>query len=112
MNKELFVSTMEKIEELHREQERFNDMLRSIDSEFGGGYIHNKTINLLEDLLVKLVNDKYGNISYYMWEIDFGKGYEDGMITAEDGSIIRLSNPSELYDLIVEENADDESELA
>ena len=81
--------------------EKFNDILREIDPEFGGGYVHNKTIFLVEELLSKLVNDKYDNISYYMWEIDFGKEYKEGCITEEDGTPIPLSNAGELYDLIM-----------
>ena len=101
MDKELFVETINKLQELSEEQEKFNDILRLIDPEFGGGYVHNKTIFLVEELLSKLVNDKYDNISYYMWEIDFGKEYEDGCVTEEDGTPIPLSNASELYDFIM-----------
>ena len=101
MNKELFVDTMNKIEELVREQDEFDNLLHKIDNEFGGGYIYNKPIAILEDLLRILVNDKYDNISYYMWELDFGKEYKEGSITEEDGTPIPLSNASELYDLIM-----------
>ena len=104
MDRDLFIDTMNKIEALAREQDEFNDMLRKIDPEFGGCYIHNKTIFLLEELLSKLVNDKYDNISYYMWEIDFGKEYKMGCVAEEDGTPIPLSNPGELYDLIMESN--------
>lgn len=101
MDKALFVETMNKLQELSEEQEMFNDALRVIDNEFGGGYIHNKTIFLVEELLAKLMNDKYDYISYYMWELDFGKEYKDGDIVDEDGTFIRLSNAEELYDYII-----------
>ena len=103
MNKELFVNTINEMGKLYKEQELFNDVLKKIDNDFGGCLIHNKTITLLEDLLKKLVNDKYDYISYYLWELDFGKEYKDGVITEADGSIIKLSNPEELYDLIMRE---------
>lgn len=106
MDKELFVSTMKQIEELHNEQERFNDILKAIDPEFGGGYIHNKPISIFEDLLRKLINDQYDYISYYMWELDFGKKYEDGVITEGDGTIIKLATPEDLYILIQNSNAE------
>lgn len=106
MNKELFVKTINQMEELHNEEEKFNGVLKVIDPEFGGGYIHNKTINMLENLLKELVNDQYDYIGYYLWELNFGHDYEDGMITSETGENIRLSNPEELYNLIAEENKD------
>ena len=101
MDKELFVKTMNQIEELARQQDKLDDMLKEIDPEFGGGYIHNKSIFILEELLAQLTNDKYENIAYYMWEIDFGKEYVDGMITDDQGNNIPLSNAEELYDLIM-----------
>lgn len=103
MNKELFVNTINEMEKLCKEQELFNDVLKKIDNDFGGCLIHNKTITLLEDLLKKIVNDESDYIDYYIWELDFGKKYKDGIITYNDGTIIKLSNPEELYDLIMSE---------
>lgn len=110
MDKELFVNTIRQMEELYIEQEKFNDMLKSIDNEFGGGYIHSKSIDILYNLLKELVNDKQDDwIGYYLWELDFGKKYEDGMITEADGTIIKLSTPEELYDLIISETQNAEN---
>lgn len=103
MEKELFVDTMNKIKSLAQEQEAFNDMLRRIDDNFGGGYIHHKSISILEELLSKLMNDQWDNISYWMWELDFGDKYVDGCVTEADGTIIKLQTPEELYDFIMSE---------
>ena len=73
MDKELFISTMAKIEELHHEQEMFNDVLKRLDPEFGGGYINSKAIDTLVNLLKVLVDDEYDNIGYYIWELDIFK---------------------------------------
>lgn len=107
MDRDLFIQTVNHIEELNKESEKFNDMLRSIDPEFGGGYIHNKSIEILSNLLKTLVNDQYDNISYYMWELNFGKNYRDGMITDahDETKIYRMSNAGELYDFIKDNNA-------
>lgn len=108
MDKKLFVDTMNEIEKLNQEQEKFNDLLKEIDPDFGGCLIHNKTISLLEDLLSKLVNDKYGDIGYYMWELDFGKKYEEGMVTASDGTPIPLATAADLYELIMDNATEEE----
>lgn len=100
MNKDLFISTMNKLEELNKEQEEFYNILHKMDNEFGGCYIHNKTISMVEDLLKNLMNDKYDYIGYYMWELNFGKDYTDGIITEADGTIIKLANAEDLYNLI------------
>lgn len=106
MNKDLFIQTIETMEKLNSEQEAFNDLLRVVDSEFGGGYIHNKTISLLADLLKEFTNDRYDYISYYLWEIDFGREYYDGCITDSDGSIIPLRTAEDLYNLIMSSQAE------
>lgn len=106
MNKDLFIQTIETMEKLNSEQEAFNNLLRVVDSEFGGGYIHNKTISLLADLLKEFTNDQYDYISYYLWEIDFGREYYDGCITDSDGSIIPLRTAEDLYNLIMSSQAE------
>ena len=65
------------------------------------GYIHNKTIALIVDLLAQLVNDEYDYISYYIWDLDFGKDYKENSVTKDDISF-PLSNAEELYDLIMD----------
>lgn len=104
MTKEKFIETINYIHTLYIESEKFNDMMREIDSEFGGGFIHNKTINFLENLLIELMNDKCNEISYFLWELDFGSKYEDGCITGPNGEIIKLATPEDLYNLILEDN--------
>lgn len=103
MNKELFIETINQIVELNKEQTEFNDMLRRIDTEFGGGYIHNKTISILENLLKTLTNDESDWISYWLWELNFGESYTDGCVTESDGTIIPLRTPEDLYNLIISE---------
>lgn len=103
MNKELFIKVVNQIEELNNEQEEFNSILHKIDNEFGGGLIHNKSIDFLTNLLKELINDTNDWISYYMWEIDFGKKYYDGCVTESDGTNISLRNAEDLYNLIISE---------
>lgn len=100
MNKDMFVNTINFIKELNTEANNFNDMLKVVDSEFGGGYIHNKSIHFLVELLKKLTNDSNDWISYYCWEIDFGDKYYEGCVTEADGTPIPLKTPEDLYILI------------
>ncbi len=37
-------------------------------------------------------------LSYYVYELNFGKKYEPGCVTEENGDICPLSTPDELYD--------------
>ena len=51
-------------------------------------------------LLSLATGDKDDWIGYYVFELDCGKKYKDGMITNTDGSIIRLKTVKDLWDLI------------
>lgn len=55
------------------------------------------------ELLEILMKDTCGDISYFMWEIDFGRDYEPGCIT-QDGEDIDISSADKLYDYLVSEN--------
>lgn len=101
MDKELFIKTINSIEQLVVEQDAVNDILHTVDPEFGGGYIYNKPIQILSDLIKTLIGDTYDNIDYYMWELNFGKDYTDGCITDEHDNPIKLQTPEDLYNLIM-----------
>lgn len=66
------------------------------------------------DLLEFIFNDKNQWISYWIFELDFGKKYEDGLVTQKDGTIIPLKTVEDLYNLLVknmeenEENSNNE----
>ena len=100
MNKELFIEAIDFIRELNVEENEFNSVMRKIDGEFGGGFIHNKSINYITGLLKVLVNDENDWISYYCWELDFGKKYVEGNVTEEDGTPIPLATAEDLWNII------------
>jgi len=54
-------------------------------------------------LLENVFNDKGQWIQYFLYELDWGKKYEDGCITDTDGSFIRLSTIEELYNFLIKE---------
>jgi hypothetical protein len=58
--------------------------------------------SLVVKLLEKLMRDQFENISYFIYELQYGKQYESGMVTGPDGDI-DLSTPEALYDYLVQE---------
>ena len=51
-------------------------------------------------LLESIMEDKGEWISYWIFELDFGRKYEDGAITEADGSIIKLETVEDLYNFL------------
>jgi hypothetical protein len=54
-------------------------------------------------LLRKLLKDAVENIDYYIYELDYGRKYEPGMITDENGHDIDFSSAEKLYDYLIGE---------
>lgn len=56
---------------------------------------------LVVELLEEIMNDKFGDISYFCYELDFGKDYEEGNVVDQDGNVIDFSCAEKLYDYLV-----------
>lgn len=48
--------------------------------------------------------DKDEWISYYCWDLDFGRNWETGMVWDKDGNDIPLVTPDDLYDMLLQED--------
>lgn len=51
-------------------------------------------------LLKRIMHDQYEYIDYFIYELDYGRKYEAGMITDENGQDIDMHSPNLLYDFI------------
>ena len=86
-----------------KENEEFIDEINNVLRKFGrDGYIF---LTGLEDTIVRLLENIFGDtdqwISYWVWEKDFGKNYEDGDAVDENGDIIHIKTAEELYDFLI-----------
>ena len=55
-------------------------------------------------VLAYIFNDEQsGWIDYYVFELEWGKNYEDGMVTDKDGSNIPLATLRDLYRLLTKD---------
>ena len=98
INKQTFI----KMIELIKEYTELSDTIRKAsDGTISVNYdaYEAALVNLLEIVF----NDKSDWISYFLYELDFGKRYKDGMITDNDQNV-KLATPEDLYNLLVENN--------
>lgn len=77
-----------------------NDYLRKWGAD---GYVFppdcsTTVIDLLHWIFGELDEDEW--ISYFCWELEFGKKYKSGTITC-NGKEVSMSTPEELYDFLV-----------
>lgn len=101
-----FCKLIDGIEDFYRMCSEPNDIF---DVNLDNGRI-GRFINILNQFLVETFEgDKYSvnnpyfiyDIDYYMWELDFGKKWESGVITIDDKDI-PLRNSHDLWNLITD----------
>ncbi len=103
LTKEMFCAAINAIK-LQQEQDEINS------KKLGKIYINAFPANLIYDnsilsemiilLLKELTDDKFNDINYFIYELDFGK-HGDGAITTENGEQIDLSSPEKLFDYLM-----------
>lgn len=97
VDKKVFVQLMTDYKSLHEKTEAVDKALHALDKDFGGFHLA-IAFELIDSLLKICMNDKYGDIDYFIYEHDFGKG--DGAIYDENGNRLKFETFEDLYDII------------
>lgn len=104
ISKEDFCKTINKLKECSDREDKIYNALEKCDiylEDNSTGCLYDTVIHLLELLTGNPANDIYGSdISYFCWELDFGREYKPGMITDGAGNDIDFSSAEKLYDYL------------
>ena len=105
ITKEEFVSYINFIKE---RGEKMDELNRVFTDEFEDSvfYPYLKYETKLVSLLKSVMHDKYDDIEYFIYELNFGEKYEDGMIREKDGTLIDFSTAENVYDYLVKRFAE------
>ena len=105
ITKEEFVSSINFIKE---RGEKMDELNRVFTDEFEDSvfYPYLKYEAKMVDLLKSVMHDKYDDIEYFIYELNFGEKYEDGMIREKDGTLIDFSTAENVYDYLVKRFAE------
>ena len=103
ISKEEFVEILNRLRDtsdlVNKVNKLFRDSRDNVECDFCNGAAlqisHESTVVFL---LRKLLKDAVENIDYFIYELDYGRKYELGMITDEDGKNIDFSTAEKLYD--------------
>lgn len=102
ISKEVFVKTMERLENLNERMDKVDSAMKELNRDFCGFYItdiFDITIGLLEEVF----NDKEsGWLSYFVYERDWLHNFKLGDITVYDKPI-EINNWEDVYDFLVKE---------
>ena len=107
ISKENLEKYINSIKKGHEMEEDLNSFIRKHSD---GGWIIFDSFSELEDCIVELIANSISpqereciidDISYYIYDLEYGTKWEKGMITAKDGTDIPMSNIIELYEYLV-----------
>lgn len=108
ISKEEFCKIMEQLKEY---QDKYDKICGALGAVVDIGDLSDIVIKLLEKLMnvpvYKAENGIYegSDISYFMYEIDFGRAWTPDSITEIDGTPIDISTAEKLYDYLLEETS-------
>lgn len=85
---------------LRKDEEKVCEAMKKIDPNFMYFSLGRYEILFLKTLK-EAMDDKYDNIDYWVYEIDFGKNAKKDSITDKNGKNIPIKTLSNLYDIII-----------
>ena len=108
VSKEEFVDIMSRLREASDLVDKVDELFRksrdNVECDFCNGaglqISHESSVVFL---LRKLLKDDVEDIDYFIYELDYGRKYEPGMITDENGHDIDFSSAEKLYDYLIGE---------
>lgn len=99
LTKEEFIKTLKEMQDLNRKQDNFCRCLESmVDGEIIPAFIFSKSLDLIQNLLVKIMDDKEDDIGYFLYDMD--------AINSENLKIEKDKAPAYLSGTILYDDAD------
>lgn len=106
LTKEAFCNLVNKLEEYFIKMKEIEDLIGISLTESDTWDLFDQTSNFIQELVytkeeLKNYGD-YNDISYYMWELNFGKDWKKGMVLDKDNNDIPLKDSNDLWNTLIE----------
>lgn len=100
ISKTKFIDIINTIKQAHDFEEECNALARKYDRDYDcfpwDSYVEQELVDLLETIM----EDDAGDISYFIYELNFGSRYVLGAVTLPDGTKVDFSSANSLYDYL------------
>lgn len=100
MTLEQFTKYIEKIRLYYEVDKEVNSALNKLNDDFYNFSSSYSVITIVE-LLNFIFEDESDWLGYWLWELDFGKKYNEGSVTL-DGKNISLKTIEDLYNMLID----------
>lgn len=105
LSEQEFVDIIERLREAADLQKQVDKLFRNSRENIENDFCNAAALQISHEssvvfLLKRIMHDQYDYIDYFIYELDYGRKYESGMITDENGQDIDIHTPKLLYDFI------------
>lgn len=106
IKKEEFVKIINSLQEISELITNVNQILNNSKNDIIKNFCNVSALQCQQDDIIKILstmfNDVFGDIEYFIYDLEFGKKYHEGCYTNKNGENIDLSNAETLYDRLLE----------
>ena len=107
ISKKQFVDIINKLKEVNDFVDETNERAKKLNDAIISDFYNFSSLSIShESLVLELLEnmfDDYDTISWWVYELDYGRGYRKGCIQDENGKNINLSTAEKLYDYLISE---------
>ena len=106
ITKERFVQILRRLENYNKLQEQINSLFAECIDNKENDFCNAGSICIgHESVVVELLENMFNTdmISYWIYELDYGKEYKDGYVQDGEGNNIDISTVEKLYDYLIKE---------
>ena len=116
LNKEDFVDIINRLREASDLQKQVNKLFCNSRENIEADFCNAASLQISHEstvvfLLKKMMYDKYDYIEYFIYELDYGREYEIGMVKDEHGQDIDIHTSDLLYDFLAQNIHDFRDEM-
>lgn len=106
ITKERFIQIIKRLENYNKLQEQINSLFDKCIDKKENDFCNAGSICIgHESVVVELLENMFNTdmISYWIYELDYGKEYKDGYVQDGEGKNIDISTVEKLYDYLIKE---------
>lgn len=106
ITKERFIQIIKRLENYNKLQEQINSLFDECIDNKENDFCNAGSICIgHESVVVELLENMFNTdmISYWIYELDYGREYKDGYVQDGEGNNIDISTVEKLYDYLIKE---------
>ena len=105
ISKEKFVEIINKLKEIDGFIKETNEKARQLNDAVISDFFNASSLSIShETIVIELLEnifEEWDVLSWWIYELDYGRKYTDGCISDKNGNVIDLSTAEKLYDYLV-----------